>query len=73
MPLLVATHMASIGYDFQNAFFDGVSAISGTGHGAGTVSFALDPFMTIVFGIMMILGKAEIILLAYILVPRLMK
>ncbi|TAK23208.1 MAG: CBS domain-containing protein [Nitrosarchaeum sp.] len=73
MPLLVATHMASIGYDFQNAFFDGVSAITGTGHGAGTVSFALEPFMTIVFGIMMILGKAEIILLAYILVPRLMK
>lgn len=73
MPLLVAVHMASIGYDFQNAFFDGVSAITGTGHGAGTVSFALDPLMTTVFGIMMILGKAEVILLVYIFVPKLMK
>ena len=43
IPLLVAAHMASIGYDFQNAFFDGVSAITTTGHGAGTVSAALDP------------------------------
>ena len=73
MPLLVATYMSSIGYEFQNAFFDGVSAITGTGHGAGTVSFALDPFITIVFGIMMILGKAEVILLVYVFVPKLMK
>ena len=73
MPLLVATYMSSMGYEFQNAFFDGVSAITGTGHGAGTVSFALDPFITIVFGIMMILGKAEIVLMVYIFVPKLMK
>ena len=73
IPLLVATYMASIGYDFQNAFFDGVSAITTTGHGAGTVSTALDPFMTIVFGFLMILGRIEIILLVYIFVPKLMK
>lgn len=73
LPLLIATYMASIGYDFQNAFFDGVSAITGTGHGAGTISFALDPIITIVFGIMMILGKAEIILIAYMFIPKLMK
>lgn len=73
LPLLVAIHMTSIGYDFQNAFFDGVSAITGTGHGAGTISFALDPIITIVFGIMMILGKAEIILIAYMFIPKLMK
>jgi len=73
LPLLVATHMSSIGYDFENAFFDGVSSITGTGHWAGTVSFALDPLLTMVFGIMMILGKAEIILLVYIFVPKLMK
>ena len=73
VPLLVAIHMASIGYDFQNAFFDGVSAITTTGHGAGTVSAALDPFMTIVFGFLMILGRIEIILLVYMFVPKLMK
>ena len=73
VPLLVATYMASIGYDFQNAFFDAVSAITTTGHGAGTVSAALDPFMTIVFGFLMILGRIEIILLVYIFVPKLMK
>ena len=73
IPLLVATYMASIGYDFQNAFFDGVSAITTTGHGAGTVSTALDPFITTVFGFLMILGRIEIILLVYIFVPKLMK
>jgi trk system potassium uptake protein TrkH len=65
--------MSFIGYDFQNAFYDGVSAITTTGHGAGTVSSALDPFMTIVFGFLMILGRIEIILLVYIFVPKLMK
>jgi len=73
VPLLVAAHMASIGYDFQNAFYDGVSAITTTGHGAGTISSALDPSMTIVFGFLMILGRIEIILLVYIFVPKLMK
>ena len=73
IPLLVATYMTSVGYDFQNAFFDGVSAITTTGHGAGTVSTALDPFITIVFGFLMILGRIEIILLVYIFVPKLMK
>jgi len=73
IPLLVATYMASMGYDFQNAFFDGVSAITTTGHGAGTVSTALDPFITMIFGFLMILGRIEIILLVYIFVPKLMK
>lgn len=73
IPLLVAVHMASIGYDFQNAFFDGVSAITTTGHGAGTVSAALDPAITMVFGFLMILGRIEIILLVYMFVPKLMK
>lgn len=73
IPLLIAVYMASIGYDFQNAFFDGVSAITTTGHGAGTVSAALDPAMTMVFGFLMILGRIEIILLVYMFVPKLMK
>lgn len=73
IPLLIATHMASIGYDFQNAFFDGVSAITTTGHGAGTVSAALDPAITMIFGFLMILGRIEIILLVYMFVPKLMK
>ena len=73
IPLLVAVYMASMGYDFQNAFFDGVSAITTTGHGAGTVSTALDPFITMFFGFLMILGRIEIILLVYIFVPKLMK
>lgn len=73
IPLLVAVHMAYIGYDFQNAFFDGVSAITATGHSAGTISLALDPFMTVIFGIMMIMGRMEIIVLVYMFVPKLMK
>jgi trk system potassium uptake protein TrkH len=73
LPLLVAVYMGSIGYNLQNAFFDGVSTITGTGHGAGTISFALDPIITIVFGIMMILGKAELVLIVYMFAPKLMK
>ena len=73
IPLVVALYMYSIGYNFQNAFFDGVSAITTTGHVAGTVSAALNPFITMVFGFLMILGRIEIILLVYIFVPKLMK
>ncbi|MGI0058028.1 MAG: potassium transporter TrkG, partial [Nitrosarchaeum sp.] len=72
-PLLVATYMVSLGYDFQNAFFDGVSAITTTGHNTGTVSPALDPFITVVFGFMMIMGRVDIILIVYMFVPKLMK
>ncbi|MCE9652982.1 MAG: CBS domain-containing protein [Nitrosarchaeum sp.] len=73
IPLLVAAYMHTIGYDFQDAFFDAVSAITTTGHGAGTVSAALNPFITMVFGFLMILGRIEIILLVYMFVPKLMK
>jgi trk system potassium uptake protein TrkH len=72
VPLLIATYMYTIGYDFQNAFFDGVSAITTTGQGAGTVSAALNPTMTIIFGFLMILGRIEIILLVYMFIPKLM-
>jgi len=73
IPLLVAIYMSSIGYDFEDAFFDGVSAITTTGHVRGTVSAALEPFMIMVFGFLMILGRIEIILLVYMFVPKLMK
>ncbi|EPA06676.1 potassium transporter TrkG [Candidatus Nitrosarchaeum limnium] len=73
IPLLVAAYMHTLGYDFQDAFFDGVSAITTTGHVAGTVSAALNPFITMVFGFLMILGRIEIILLVYMFVPKLMK
>lgn len=73
IPLLVATYMYTLGYDFQDAFFDGVSAITTTGHVAGTVSAALNPAITMVFGFLMILGRIEIILLVYMFVPKLMK
>ena len=64
--------MYTIGYDFQNAFFDGISAITTTGHGAGTVNSALSPTMTVIFGFLMILGRIEIILLVYLFIPKLM-
>lgn len=73
VPLYVANHMVSLGYDFQNAFFDSISAITTTGLGAGTISIDLDPFTKIVFGFLTILGRIEIILLIYIFVPKLMK
>lgn len=72
-PLFVANYMASNGYDFQNSFFDAVSAITTVGLSTGTLSIELDPLMKMVFGFLAILGRVEVILLVYMFVPKLMR
>jgi trk system potassium uptake protein len=71
IPLFVAGHMASLGYDFEDSYFDAVSALTTTGLGAGTVTSNLDSFSITVFSFLMILGRIEIILLLYMFVPKL--
>ena len=71
IPLFVANHMYSLGYDFENSYFDAVSALTTTGLGTGTVTPNLDSFTITVFAFLMILGRIEIILLLYIFVPKL--
>jgi trk system potassium uptake protein TrkH len=71
IPLLVANHMQSLGYDFEDSYFDAVSALTTTGLGAGTITPNLDSFTIMVFAFLMILGRIEIILLLYMFVPKL--
>ncbi len=71
IPLLVASHMHSLGYDFEDSYFDAVSALTTTGLGAGTVTASLDSFTITIFSFLMILGRVEIILLLYMFVPKL--
>ena len=71
IPLFVASHMYSLGYDFENSYFDAVSALTTTGLGTGTITASLDSFTLTVFAFLMILGRIEIILLLYIFVPKL--
>lgn len=71
IPLFVASHMHSLGYDFEDSYFDAVSALTTTGLGAGTVTASLDSFTITIFSFLMILGRIEIILLLYMFVPKL--
>lgn len=71
IPLFVANHMHGMGYDFEDSYFDAVSALTTTGLGAGTVTSSLDSFTVTVFAFLMILGRIEIILLLYMFVPKL--
>lgn len=71
IPLFVAAHMGSIGYDFEDSYFDAVSALTTTGLGTGTVTSNLDSFSITMFSFLMILGRIEIILLLYMIVPKL--
>jgi trk system potassium uptake protein TrkH len=71
VPLFVASHMHSLGYDFEDSYFDAVSALTTTGLGAGTVTASLDPFTITIFSFLMIFGRIEIILLLYMFVPKL--
>ncbi len=71
IPLFVANHMQSLGYDFEDSYFDAVSALTTTGLGAGTVTASLDSFTITMFSFLMILGRIEIILLLYMFVPKL--
>ncbi len=71
IPLFVASHMQTLGYDFEDSYFDAVSALTTTGLGAGTVTDSLDAFTITVFAFLMIFGRIEIILLLYIFVPKL--
>jgi trk system potassium uptake protein TrkH len=70
IPFFAASHMHNIGYDFEDSYFDAMSAITTTGLGAETISAHLDSFSLIMFAFMMILGRIEIILLVYIFVPK---
>jgi trk system potassium uptake protein TrkH len=71
IPYFVAGHMETLGYDYEDSYFDAVSALTTTGLGAGAVGPNLDSFSLTVYAFLMIFGRIEIILLLYMIVPRL--
>ncbi|AFS82963.1 potassium transporter TrkG [Candidatus Nitrosopumilus sediminis] len=70
-PIPVAYHLSNQGYDFSDSYFESVGAITTAGLGVGIIDIDLDAFSKILVGFLMILGRLEIILLAYIFVPKL--
>ncbi|QLH06345.1 potassium transporter TrkG [Nitrosopumilus ureiphilus] len=70
-PIPVAYHLSNQGYDFSNSYFESVGAITTAGLGVGIIDIDLDAFSKILVGFLMIIGRLEIILLAYIFVPKL--
>ena len=71
-PIPVAYHLNSNGYDLTDSYFESVGAITTAGLGVGIIGIDLDAFSKVLVGLLMILGRLEIILLAYIFVPKLM-
>jgi len=70
-PIPVAYHLSSMGHDFSGSYFESVGAITTAGMSVGIIDMDLDAFSKILVGSLMILGRLEIILLAYIFVPKL--
>lgn len=71
IPYFVATHMESMGYDFENSYFDALSALTTTGLNMDTDYENLEPSLLTLFAFLMIFGRVEIILIVYMVVPRL--
>ncbi|MFB5629419.1 MAG: potassium transporter TrkG, partial [Nitrosarchaeum sp.] len=70
-PIPVAYHLSNQGYDLSDSYFESVGAITTAGLGVGIIDIDLDAFSKVLVGFLMILGRLEIILLAYIFVPKL--
>jgi len=70
-PIPVAYHLSNQGYDFNGSYFESVGVITTAGLGTGIIDIDLDAFSKMIIGLLMILGRLEIILLAYIFVPKL--
>ena len=71
IPIPVAYHLSNQGYDLSNSYFESVGAITTAGLGTGIIDIDLDPISKILVSFLMIIGRLEIILLAYIIVPKL--
>lgn len=71
LPIPVAYHLSNQGHDFANSYFESVGAITTAGLGTGIIDVDLDPMSKILVSFLMIIGRLEIILFAYIFVPKL--
>jgi len=71
VPIPVAYHLSANGHDFSGSYFESVGAITTAGLDVGIISIDLDSFSKILISFLMIIGRLDIILLAYIFVPKL--
>jgi len=72
IPIPYAYHLSSYGYDFYDSYFESVGAITTAGLGTGIIDIDLEPISKILVGFLMIIGRLEIIVLAYIFIPKLL-
>ena len=72
IPLISAIHLYGYGHDFYQSYFESVGAITSGGLGFGLVDQSLEYQSKIIFGVLMIVGRLEIILILGIFIPRLL-
>ena len=72
IPFIVALHLASLGNDFYDSYFEAIGAITTAGIGTGIINIDLDAFTKILVSSLMILGRLEVLLLIYMFLPKLM-
>lgn len=70
-PLFVAEHMSSLGYDYENSYFDSLSALTTVGLCTCIISEDLDSYSLMLFAFLMIFGRVEVIILLFMFVPKL--
>lgn len=69
--VFIAAHFGSMGYSFEDSFLDATGVITTGGIDTGIINMDTDPATKIALGMLMIIGRLEIIALVYIIVPRL--
>lgn len=72
LPLISAIHLYSQGHDFMQSYFESTAAITSGGLTVGVTSESLDDASKIILGVLMIVGRLEIIMLLAIFVPKLL-
>jgi trk system potassium uptake protein TrkH len=70
MPIPVAYHLSTQGHDFSYSYFESVGAITTAGLSTGIIDVDIDSFSKFLVGSLMILGRLDIIILAYIFIPK---
>ncbi len=70
--LATAGHLSAVqGDSLQDSFFEAVGVITTGGLSAGVINADTDPATKVALGFLMIIGRLEIIAVAYIFIPRL--
>jgi len=70
--MITAGHLSAIeNVSYENAFFESIAVITTGGLSANVIDFETDSSTKVMLGLLMILGRLEIIAIIYIFVPKL--